>query len=187
MENTITLSGDRPESSLQVWSQLLESLRQSGFEHAGPEYLKLSQYIANSRKMKLLQGAGVEVESVWSDLRNVGFEVQHLLLPMLEAARLLSELPDHIIIKEVAVQINDSIEIPIQPPEIPTGLTVALEEKAPVSDTLKKNVNQPGKILSRLKHPTCRDQRGALTACPDHFRFGVTAEFKEERRLRCHL
>jgi hypothetical protein len=82
-----------PESSLQVWSQLLESLRRSGFREAGPEYLKLSQLVAEVRRRQLLRGFSQSEEAVWKKLSDVGVEAHALLGPLAEAARILAELP----------------------------------------------------------------------------------------------
>jgi hypothetical protein len=88
-----TLSGNRPESSLQVWSQLLDSLRRSGFREAGPEYLKLSRFVADVRRHQMVSGGDSAQETVWNQLSEVGVEAHGLLAPLAEAARILAELP----------------------------------------------------------------------------------------------
>ena len=89
----VTLSGNRPESSLQVWSQLVASLQQSGFREAGPEYLKLSRLVADTRRFELLRAGSAADELAWEQLREVGAVAHALLAPLAEAARILAELP----------------------------------------------------------------------------------------------
>jgi hypothetical protein len=88
-----TLSGNRPESSLQIWKQLLDSLRRSGFREAGPEYLKLSKLVAEVRRRQVVSGCEEQEEPVWQKLSELGCEAHALLAPLTEAAHLLAELP----------------------------------------------------------------------------------------------
>ncbi|MBK9575506.1 MAG: hypothetical protein IPO40_00375 [Fibrobacteres bacterium] len=77
-----SLSGNRPESNLQVWGQLLQSLRQIGFAQAGPEYLKLARLVFESRKHQLLTSKSLGNPEDWSRLSSVAAEVRELLRPL---------------------------------------------------------------------------------------------------------
>lgn len=91
-----SLSGNRPESNLQVWGQLLQSLRQIGFAQAGPEYLKLARLVFESRKHQLLTSKSLGNPEDWSRLSSVAAEVRELLRPLFDASGILADLPSRI-------------------------------------------------------------------------------------------
>ncbi|HNY31219.1 MAG TPA: hypothetical protein PKO15_10065 [Fibrobacteria bacterium] len=91
-----SLSGNHPESNLQIWGQLLQSLRQIGFAQAGPEYLKLARLVFESRKHQLLTAKPLGRPDDWSRLSSVASEVRELLRPLFEASGILADLPSRI-------------------------------------------------------------------------------------------
>jgi hypothetical protein len=82
---------DRPEGVSAVWEQMILSLSKSGFQAAGPEYLRLSQLVLQSRRAALLGGAADAAQ--WDRLRQLGGQAMALMQPLMEAARILAELP----------------------------------------------------------------------------------------------
>lgn len=91
----VSLPVERPESSIQLWSNLADSLKHGGFGQAGPEYLKLAQIVTQVRRMQLVRSAGEARpdDAEWAKLSSIAGTVLTLLEPLREASRLLAELP----------------------------------------------------------------------------------------------
>lgn len=83
---------DRPEGVAAVWEQMMQSLSRSGFQHAGSEYLRLSQRVLQLRRAALISGSDSDAAK-WDCVRQLGGQAVALLQPIMEAARILSELP----------------------------------------------------------------------------------------------
>lgn len=80
-----------PEGPLMVWAGVVQSLESAGLAEAGPEYLRLSQVVCAARSASAGTRRGGVDE--WEPVRALGRRAVELLTPVVEAARLLSELP----------------------------------------------------------------------------------------------
>lgn len=91
----VSLPVERPESSIQLWSNLADSLKHGGFGQAGPEYLKLAQIVTQVRRMQLVRSVGEPRpdDAEWAKLSSIAGVVLTLIEPLREASRLLAELP----------------------------------------------------------------------------------------------
>lgn len=81
------------DGAIQLWSQLAEGLRQGGYAHAAPEYLRFSRMLHQARLDELEAGGGEE-EVKWQAVRQLASTAHDCLHPLVEAARIISELPD---------------------------------------------------------------------------------------------
>jgi hypothetical protein len=143
----VTLSGNRPESSLQVWSQLVASLQQSGFREAGPEYLKLSRLVADTRRFELLRTGSAADELAWERLREVGAVAHALLAPLAEAARILAELPmQATVVAEVAKAVAP-----------PPAAKKATKRPSPKRPSPKKAKKAKPKSLRKQRKPLSKE------------------------------
>ena len=81
------------DGAIRLWSQLAEGLRQGGYAEAAPEYLRFSQMLRQSRLDEIEAGGGSDEEK-WSLVRQLGGIAYEYLLPLVESARIVSELPE---------------------------------------------------------------------------------------------
>ena len=81
--------------ALRLWSEIVRSLSQAGYEQAGPEYLRLSKLLIETRTAELVNGQDL-TDAGWTQLREQAAEALRLLEPLVESARLLATLPDTI-------------------------------------------------------------------------------------------
>jgi hypothetical protein len=76
-----------------VWSGVVHSFESAGLAQAGPEYLRLSQVVSAARSAALSSSSRRAGVDEWEAVRALGRRALELLAPVVEAARLLSELP----------------------------------------------------------------------------------------------
>lgn len=79
--------------AVTVWEQIVANLKGAGYAEAGPEYLRLSQLLKETRHGDLMQGTAQDSEQ-WDRLRELGAEALELLTPIADAAAALARLPD---------------------------------------------------------------------------------------------
>ena len=78
--------------ALRLWSEIVRSLSQAGYEQAGPEYLRLSKLLIETRTAELVNGQDL-TDAGWTQLREQAAEALRLLEPLVESARLLATVP----------------------------------------------------------------------------------------------
>lgn len=148
----VSLPVERPESSIQLWSNLADSLRHGGFGQAGPEYLKLAQMVAQVRRMQLVRSMGEPRpdDAEWAKLSVIASTVLTLLEPLREASRLLAELPTQLEARTLVVADTSATRTaaaPLHGPE-PTDSSDALAAEPPRS-------------TARSRRPTTKTQAPA--------------------------
>jgi hypothetical protein len=79
------------DGALQLWREIVRGLRAADYARAVPQYLKLSQTLRQLRTTELL--GGHPEPAYCAEIRQLAREVLQSLGPLLEAARLLAELP----------------------------------------------------------------------------------------------
>ncbi|HLJ27597.1 MAG TPA: hypothetical protein VKY85_12875 [Candidatus Angelobacter sp.] len=79
------------EGALRLWREIARGLQAAGYAKVVPEYLKLSRALSQTRMTELLQGAP-EAQH-WTELRKLALEALQSLDPLVEAARVLAQLP----------------------------------------------------------------------------------------------
>lgn len=84
-------SVERPDGAVALWSQVVTSLKHSGFEQAGQAYLQLSRMIRDVRTAQLVRGE--TDDAGWTSLRQLAREAHTILEPVVKAAQVLAELP----------------------------------------------------------------------------------------------
>lgn len=125
------------EGALRLWTEIVRGLQAAGYSRVVPEYLKLSRVLAQVRMTELLQGQAEAGH--WSELRRLAAEALESLNPLVEAARILAELPTEIRgIHEVAPAAES-----VEQPEV-QGTAILLANETIVSDV-------PAKTLRRTK------------------------------------
>src|SRR5215510_2469622 len=91
---TTTTSMTTTEGALRLWAEIVRGLQAAGYSKVVPEYLKLSRVLSQVRMTELLQGQP-EAEH-WSEIRKLAAEALESLNPLVEAAKILAELPSEI-------------------------------------------------------------------------------------------
>lgn len=86
---TTTLS--TTEGALRLWREIVRGLQAAGYANVVPEYLKLSRALSQVKMTELLQG--VPEAEHWTELRQLALEALKSLDPLVEAARVLAQLP----------------------------------------------------------------------------------------------
>lgn len=79
------------DGALQLWREIVRGLRAADYAQAVPQYLKLSQALRQLRTTELL--GGHPEPAYWAEIRDLAREALQSFGPLLEAARLLAELP----------------------------------------------------------------------------------------------
>src|SRR5579871_1006151 len=79
------------DGALRLWREIVRGLEAAGYASVVPEYLKLSGSLSHVRMTELLQGEP-EAEH-WMELRNLAMQALKNLDPLVEAARILAQLP----------------------------------------------------------------------------------------------
>ena len=82
------------EGALRLWTEIVRGLQAAGYSKVVPEYLKLSRVLSQVRMTELLQGQA-EAEH-WGEIRKLAAEALESLNPLVEAAKILAELPSEI-------------------------------------------------------------------------------------------
>ena len=91
---TTTTSMTTTEGALRLWTEIVRGLQAAGYSKVVPEYLKLSRVLSQVRMTELLRGQP-EAEH-WSEIRKLAAEALESLNPLVEAAKILAELPSEL-------------------------------------------------------------------------------------------
>lgn len=79
------------EGAIQLWTGLAKGFEAAGYEKVVPEYLRLSRLLSQMRVLELIKGQGDPAQ--WTTLRGLARAVLLHLNPLVEAAKVLAELP----------------------------------------------------------------------------------------------
>ena len=82
------------DGALRLWAEIARGLEAAGYSKVVPEYLKLSRALSQVRRTELLQC--VPEAEHWKKIRNLAGEALLSLGPLVEAARILAELPSEL-------------------------------------------------------------------------------------------
>jgi hypothetical protein len=146
----LTLPVEKPESSIQLWANLAQSLQQGGFGVAGPEYLKLAKLVVSVRRAQLLaaaQSPSVD-EPNWQKLSAIANSVFTLLDPLREASRMLAELPARIDALPTSA-LPESTAPPIHHPDAKQSAPVAVQTEPEPSTPKRRRTASKGKHRDR--------------------------------------
>ena len=91
---TTTTSMSTTEGALRLWREIVNGLQAAGYDRVVPEYLKLSQALAQVKMTELLKGQPEAAH--WAEIRRLAVEALRSLGPLVEAAKVLAELPSDI-------------------------------------------------------------------------------------------
>jgi len=135
------------DGALRLWTEIARGLEAAGYSKVVPEYLKLSRALSQVRRTELLQG--VPEAEHWKKIRNLAGEALLSLGPLVEAARILAELPSEL-------QGLDAGELLISPelsaihppdsiiePEAPSSSAEAAPDVMPLKPARKRRQSSP--------------------------------------------
>ena len=128
------------DGALHLWRGIVRSLQMAGYAKVVPEYLKLSRLLSQTRMAELLKGQP-DAEH-WNELRALAGEALQCLGPLVDAAKILAELP-----AELRITMAGSIAqiAPAEPEGIPETV---LARPAP------KSADSPESKASAPKRPS---------------------------------
>ncbi len=94
MANPTQFNASKVQGAVQLWTQIVQALESANYTTILPEYLRLSRMLAQTHATELLLGRA-EI-SHWERLRKLSGRSLEILMPLIEAARVLHELPTDI-------------------------------------------------------------------------------------------
>src|SRR5947207_3774370 len=103
------------DGALRLWTEIARGLEAAGYSKVVPEYLKLSRALSQVRRTELIQG--VPEAEHWKKIRNLAGEALLSLGPLVEAARILAELPSELQGVDAILPLTSSEPSVIHPPD----------------------------------------------------------------------
>ena len=175
--NTVSMS--TTEGALRLWTEIVRGLQAAGYAKAVPEYLKLSRVLSQIRMTELLHGQP-EAE-YWNEIRRLAAEAFNCLSPLVEAAKILAELPTQIqglhavppakspVPAEASAPAESPAEeAPAEPPtEIAPQEAAQLRDETIISDVPAKAVRKRRTLKTKTEvasKPSARQKRAAPRA-----------------------
>ena len=151
------------EGALRLWSEIVHGLQATGYSTVVPQYLKLSRVLSQARMTELLQGQ--PEAGHWSEIRRLAAEALKSLDPLVEAARILVELPTEL-------QVHPAVAPPTPQPEPAPLLEPAVPLQTPAAEDAELLAEESSSVKTFRKRrisgvkKTARKSRTSVSGLP---------------------
>ena len=144
-----TISLATLDGAIQLWRGIVGGFAAAGYSTVLPEYLRLSQMLSQTRMTGMLRGSPETQD--WQELRRLGTEALLQITPLIEAARILAELPGEMTVSASVATGSPAPALSETPPSTPVRRSAPrAQRKKPAAKSAVPGSTKPPAARSKI-------------------------------------